>query len=74
LETKTQPKPAKWKMALLTWICIYPTLNILLYLLMPHISDLHPLLRTFILTIILVPIMGILLNFMQNKFKNWIIK
>lgn len=73
METKTQSKPVKWKMALLTWICIYPALNILLYLLMPHISDLHPLLRTFILTLILVQIMGILLNLMQIKFRKIVV-
>ena len=32
-------KPKKWKMILLTWICIYPLINILFFVLMPYMID-----------------------------------
>jgi len=67
-------KPVKWKMALLTWLCIYPLLNILFFFLMPHVGHLHVLLRTLIITLILVPIMGALLGLLQTKFWNWLTK
>lgn len=67
-------QPKKWKMALLTWIIIYPIINILFALLMPHIAHLHNLLKTLILTVILVPLMGILLGFAQQKLSNWLAK
>ena len=67
-------QPKKWKMALLTWLCIYPLINILFAVLMPHIGHLHNLLRTFILTIILVPLMGVLLGQLQKRFRNWLLR
>jgi antibiotic biosynthesis monooxygenase (ABM) superfamily enzyme len=69
----TEPKqPKKWKMALLTWLIIYPLINILFALLMPHIGNFHNLVKTLILTLILVPTMGIILGFAQKKFLNWL--
>ena len=69
-----QKPPKKWKMMLLTWLCIYPTLNILLYFVAEPIAPYHPLVRTLILTLVLVPVLGIELNFMQKIFKNWLAK
>ncbi len=69
----TQPKqPKKWKMALLTWCIIYPLINILFALLMPHIGHLHNLIKTLIMTVILVPIMGILIGLAQKRFADWL--
>lgn len=65
-------QPKKWKMAFLTWLCIYPLINILFLLLMPYIGHLHNLLKTLIMTLILVPLMGLLLGFLQKRFKNWL--
>lgn len=70
----TVSKPKKWKMAILTWLCIYPLINILFFLLMPYLTDLHQLVKTLIITIILVPIMGILLALLQKKYWSWLIK
>jgi antibiotic biosynthesis monooxygenase (ABM) superfamily enzyme len=64
--------PKKWKMVLLTWLCTYTLVNILFALLMPHIGHLHNLLKTFILTIILVPLMQILSGKLQKHFKDWL--
>jgi uncharacterized protein len=65
-------KPKKWKMALLTWLCIYPLINILFVLLMPYIAHLPNLLKTLILTLILVPVMGVILGKLQKRFQNWL--
>jgi uncharacterized protein len=65
-------QPKKWKMALLTWLCIYPLTNILFALLIPHIGHLHNLLKTLILTLILVPLMGFLLGQLQKRNENWL--
>jgi antibiotic biosynthesis monooxygenase (ABM) superfamily enzyme len=69
---KENGQPKKRKMALLTWLCIYPLINILFALLMPHIGHLHNLLKTLILTLILVPLMGLLLGLLQKRYKNWL--
>lgn len=65
-------RPIRWKMALLTWLCIYPLLNLILFLLMPHLTAWHPLLKTLLSTIILVPLMGIALNFLQARVGDWL--
>ena len=65
-------RPKKWKMALLTLLCVYPLINILFALLMPHIGHLHNLVKTLILTLILVPLMGVLLGHLQKRFQNWL--
>lgn len=59
-------------MALLTWICIYPLINILFIVLMPHIGHLPNFVKTFIMTLILVPLMGILLEKLQKRFQHWL--
>ena len=66
--------PKKWKMAVLTWVCIYPLINIIFFLLMPHIGHWHPLLKTFLVTILIVPVMGIMLGALQKKFNGWLYK
>jgi uncharacterized protein len=69
-----QQQPKKWKMALLSWMVIYPLINILFALLMPHIAHLHNLLKTLIMTLILVPLMGVILGKLQVKYYNWLRK
>jgi antibiotic biosynthesis monooxygenase (ABM) superfamily enzyme len=64
--------PRKWKMALLTWVCIYPLINIIFLTIMPMIVAWHPLLKTLLTTVILVPLMGISLQYLQKKFDNWL--
>ncbi len=45
------------KQSLLTWIAIYPVITLLLWLLGPAIAGLPLMVRTLILTVILVPAM-----------------
>jgi antibiotic biosynthesis monooxygenase (ABM) superfamily enzyme len=70
--TKTQPK--KWKLMLLTWLFIYPLINILFFLLFPLMKEWHQLLKTLTLTLILVPLMGAFLPKWHGLFKNWLQK
>lgn len=65
-------RPNKWKMALLTWVCIYPLINLIFFLVMPHITPWHPLLKTLLTTAILVPLMGALLGALQNRVGEWL--
>ena len=66
--------PKKWKMMVLSWICIYPLLNIISFLVIPYLSGLPQLLRTLISTLILVPLMVLLLSRLQRRFRNWLFK
>ncbi len=59
-------------MALLTWACIYPLINLIFWLLLPHIGQWHPLLKTLLTTAILVPLMGMLLGALQNRVGDWL--
>ena len=67
-------QPKKWKLALLSWICIYPLINIIFLTVMPHIAQWHPLAKTLLVTVILVPLMGIMMAALQKKFNNWLYK
>ncbi len=49
--------PPRYKMATLTWIAIFPLVNIIHLLLGSTLNSLPPLLRSLILTVMLVPIM-----------------
>ena len=65
--------PAKWKTAVLIWLAIYPSINLLFFFMGDFLVTLHPLLRTLVLTGILVPLMVfVLLPFLQKTFKSWL--
>lgn len=61
-------------MMLLSWAFVYPVVNILFFFLFPLMQDFHQLLKTLILTLLLIPIMGIMLPKIHKRFWNWIIK
>jgi antibiotic biosynthesis monooxygenase (ABM) superfamily enzyme len=67
-------KPKIWKMMLVSWIFVYPLINIMFALLMPLVKDYPQLLKTLIFTLILVPVMGISIPKLHKKFWNWITK
>ena len=67
-------QPKKWKMALLSWISIYPLINIIFFTIMPYIAGWHPLLKTLLVTIILVPAMGLMVGALQKRFGAWLHK
>jgi hypothetical protein len=49
--------PPKWKMALATWLGVYPTITLLLWALWPAMGDLPMALRALVLTAIMVPLL-----------------
>ncbi len=67
-------KPKIWKMLLISWIFVYPVINLMFVLIFPLLVDLPQLAKTFVFTVILVPIMGIVIPKLHKKFWNWIIK
>jgi antibiotic biosynthesis monooxygenase (ABM) superfamily enzyme len=67
-------KPKKWKLLLVSWLFVYPVINLLFAVLMPFIKDFPQLLKTLILTVILVPLMGICIPLLHQKFSGWIRK
>ena len=48
--------PTKHQLALMIWVAVFPTLTVLNLTLTPHLSSLGPILRTFILATVAVPI------------------
>jgi len=65
-------KPKIWKMMLVSWMFVYPVINLMFFLVFPLIRDFHPLLRTLVFTLILVPLMGICIPILHKKFDKWI--
>lgn len=68
-------QPPKWKMAVLIWLGIYPTITLLVMLLFPYMAANNwPLaLRTLTLTAIAVPIMTfVAIPFLQKLLKGWL--
>ena len=58
--TATSPRPvgppSKHQLALMIWIAVFPTLTVLNLTLGPRLADLGPVLRTFVMATIAVPI------------------
>ncbi len=67
------PKIPKWKLAILIWIAIYPTITILFYVLGPYLMPLPIPLRTLCFTLILVPLMVfVLIPTLMKLFSKWL--
>ena len=69
-----EKKPKIWKMLLISWLFVYPTINIMFATIFPLIQEFHQLVKTLIFTLILVPLMGIIIPKLHKKFWNWITK
>lgn len=67
-------KPKVWKMMLISWLFVYPVINLMFVLIFPLTKDLHQLLNTLIFTAILVPVMGMAIPVLHKKCWNWITK
>jgi antibiotic biosynthesis monooxygenase (ABM) superfamily enzyme len=67
-------KPKFWKMMLISWLFVYPVINIMFALVFPLVSDLPQLVKTLVFTVILVPLMGIFIPKLHKKFWSWITK
>jgi uncharacterized protein len=65
--------PPRWKMAVVVWLAIYPTLTFLLWLAGPTIASWALALRTLTLTAVLVPLMVfLLLPAIQRLLAPWL--
>jgi antibiotic biosynthesis monooxygenase (ABM) superfamily enzyme len=64
----------KWKMLLLNWLFVYPLINIIIPVVFPLTEGWPMLLRTLLLTALLVPIMGIVLPRLHQYFGVWLRK
>ena len=69
-----ESKPKIWKMLLISWLFVYPVINIMFLIVFPLIKDFPQLVKTLIFTLILVPIMGIFIPKLHNRFWKWITK
>jgi hypothetical protein len=68
-------QPKKWKMAILVWLVIYPTISIITILIGPLLTTFPILIRTLIMSLILVPFMiFVAMPFLNKVFKNWLTK
>ena len=74
MEKNSQNKPKVWKMMLISWLFVYPVINIMFALIFPLIKDFTQLVKTLIFSIILVPIMGMAIPSLHKKFWQWIVK
>ena len=65
--------PEKHKMMVLVWLCLFPLVNLFNWLLNPYIDGWHQLTRTFISTLMIVPIMTyIAMPLMSKAFTKWL--
>jgi antibiotic biosynthesis monooxygenase (ABM) superfamily enzyme len=68
-------QPKKYKTAIMIWVVIYPTINIIMFLLGDILAQLILPLRTLLLSLILVPLMVYVLLPMAHKiFHRWLTK
>ena len=68
--------PKKWKMAIIIWVAIYPTITTIFLLFGKQLMAVNPLpLRTLCLTLVVVPLMVfVLIPLLQKLLGNWLKK
>ncbi len=65
--------PAKYKMVVVIWLCLFPLVSLFNWLLSPHIYNWPQISKTFIMTLIIVPIMTyIAMPIMRKIFSKWL--
>ena len=65
--------PVKWKMAVVTWLAIFPILSLFLTGTAPLMGGLHPIGRLFLNTLIIVPLMTwFVMPGMTKLFRRWL--
>jgi len=68
------PKPKRWKMIFISWLFVYPVVNVMFALLFPLLEDRPQLLKTLVFTLILVPLLAVAIPALQKQFWGWITK
>ncbi len=72
--SQTPIVPPKWKLAVLTWLAIFPAVSIFIFASEPLIGDLHLIARVFISTLIIVPLMTwVIMPNMIKLFRGWLL-
>jgi hypothetical protein len=66
--------PKKWKMILINWLFIYPVINVIFFLVFPLVKEYNQFIKTLVITLILVPTLGVCLPILHKKFDAWIRK
>jgi antibiotic biosynthesis monooxygenase (ABM) superfamily enzyme len=56
VQLKMVPPPSRHQLALMIWLCVFPTLSVINLLLGSWLGTLSPVVRTFVLATIAVPI------------------
>jgi len=74
MQNNSELKPKRWKMILISWLFVYPVINLMFFLIFPLLSEMHQLLKTLVFTLILVPVMAIAIPKLHQKFWKWIVK
>lgn len=65
--------PSRYKMAIITWLAIYPLISIINILFAPILNPLPLLLRTLLLTVVLVSLMTyVVMPQMTKLFTKWL--
>jgi uncharacterized protein len=65
--------PPRWKLAVVVWLAIYPTLTVVLWLAGPAIRDWPVALRTLVVTVSIVPLMVyVLIPGIQRLSASWL--
>jgi uncharacterized protein len=73
-ESSAPPRVPRFKVAVVTWVAIYPALTVTLALFSPVIAPLPLPLRTLVLTVVLVPIMVyVLVPTVQRLLAGWLV-
>ena len=67
-----RPAP-KWKMAIVTWLAIYPILTLFIMGTGPFLGDIHVVARLFVSTLMIAPLMTwIVMPTMTRIFRRWL--
>lgn len=62
-----------WKMAMLTWIGLWPTVTVMMWGVRPQIADLPIALQTLIMTGMIVPLMTwVHMPLLTRLFRRWL--
>lgn len=62
-----------WKLAVLTWIGLWPTVTVMMWTLRPQIEDLPVALQTLLMTGLIVPLMTwVHMPLLTRLFRRWL--
>ena len=69
----TVPPPSKHQLALMIWLCVFPTLTVINLVFGDRLRTMSPVLRTFVLATIAVPIVIYGLMPQLHRLRVWIV-